>query len=76
MDQEVKIELTQTEYSKFIKNLLDENKRNKKLPDKITFNECTVYKHEYIETIERVNKYVLKNSRYPQHIPIFSKKYR
>lgn len=71
----MKIELNQTEYGEFIKLLLYENKRNKVLPDKITFNECIIYKYEYIETIERVNKYVLKNNRYPQHIPIFSKKY-
>lgn len=73
--KEIKKELTKNEYSKFIKKVLNYNQDNGKLAEFIKIGDIKVYKNEYIETIENVNKFILQNGREPEKITIYQKRH-
>lgn len=68
--KESKKSMTNEEYRLFIKRLLKINEKEGSLPESIDIDGVTVYKKEYIETIEQVNKFVLENGRQPQTVTI------
>ncbi|MDO5852184.1 MAG: hypothetical protein Q4Q23_06825 [Methanobacteriaceae archaeon] len=71
-----KITITKQEYRKFIEQILTQNKQNKKLPEEIKIKSCIIYKNEYLETIDKVNKFILLNGRPPETITIKEKRQR
>ncbi|MCD7781947.1 MAG: hypothetical protein LUG89_04575 [Methanosphaera sp.] len=71
----IKIELTKKQYMDFIQRILKYNKRHSHLPSEIDFDGVSVYKNEYIEAVENVNKFILENSRYPEKIVIYHKRH-
>ncbi|MBR3213953.1 MAG: pseudomurein-binding protein [Methanosphaera sp.] len=75
MKRVIKKELTEKEYSKFIKELLAINEKKGHLPEYIEFDDCRIFKIEYIETIENVNKFILENGRHPESISIYQQKH-
>lgn len=75
MKRKIKKEISMQEYEKFIDNILNINSKNGELPEYITCGDTKIYKTEYIETIESVNKFVLENGRYPQKVTFYLQKH-
>ncbi|MBO7719771.1 MAG: pseudomurein-binding protein [Methanosphaera sp.] len=75
MKRVIKKELTEKEYSHFIKKILAINEKEGHLPEYIEYDDCRIYKIEYIETIENVNKFILENGRHPETVNIYLQKH-
>lgn len=75
MKRVIKKELTEKEYSQFIKNILEINETEGHLPEYIEYDDCKIFKIEYIETIENVNKFILENGRHPETVNIYQQKH-
>jgi len=75
MKRVIKKELTEKEYTQFIKQLLEINKKEGHLPEYIDYKDSKIYKVEYIETIENVNKFILENGRHPETINFYQQKH-
>lgn len=71
--RKIKIELDQKEYRSFIKKIMEENQKKRKMPKYVEYNDIKIYKDEYIETIENVNKFILENGRQPVRITFYYK---
>ena len=74
--KEVKKELTKEEYSDFIKKVISINEKQKSMPSYVMIDDVKIYKNEYIEAIENVNKFILENGRHPETITIYVKRRR
>ena len=74
--KEVKKELTKEEYSDFIKKVISINEKQKSMPSYVMIDDVKIYKNEYIEAIENVNKFILENGRHPDTITIYFKRRR
>ena len=61
-----------------IKNLLfgGINEKQKSMPSYVMIDDVKIYKNEYIEAIENVNKFILENGRHPETITIYVKRRR
>lgn len=75
MKRKIKKEMTKKEYKKFIRNILDINQRDGKLPEYVEYDGKKIFKIEYINTIENVNKFILENGRHPENIKIYLQKH-
>lgn len=75
MKRVVKEKLTKKEYQEFINDLLESNKKEGQLPPYIEFKDSKIFKVEYIETIENVNKFILENGRHPETINIYRQRH-
>lgn len=75
MKRVIKKELTEKEYSQFIKNILEINETEGHLPEYVEYDDCKIFKIEYIETIENVNKFILENGRHPETVNIYQQKH-
>lgn len=75
MKRKIKKEMTKKEYKKFIRNLLEINKNDGQLPEYVEYDGNKIFKIEYIETIENVNKFVIENGRHPETITIYRQKH-
>ena len=74
--KEVKKELTKEEYSDFIKKVISINEKQISMPSYVMIDDVKIYKNEYIEAIENVNKFILENGRHPETITIYVKRRR
>lgn len=74
--KEVKKELTKEEYRDFIKKVISINEKQKSMPSYVMIDDVKIYKNEYIEAIENVNKFILENGRHPETITIYVKRRR
>ena len=74
--KEVKKELTKEEYSDFIKKVISIKEKQKSMPSYVMIDDVKIYKNEYIEAIENVNKFILENGRHPETITIYVKRRR
>ena len=74
--KEVKKELTKEEYSKKKKKVISINEKQKSMPSYVMIDDVKIYKNEYIEAIENVNKFILENGRHPETITIYVKRRR
>lgn len=74
--KQIKKELTKTEYSQFVKKVIDYNRQNGKMPEYIITQDdnTKIYKNEYVDAIEKVNKFILENDREPEKVVIYEKK--
>jgi hypothetical protein len=45
------------------------------MPEYIEYDDSKIFKVEYIETIENVNKFILENGRHPETINIYQQKH-
>ncbi|PAV07895.1 pseudomurein-binding repeat-containing protein [Methanosphaera cuniculi] len=74
--KQIKKELTKTEYSQFVKKVIDYNRQNGKMPEYIITQDdnTKIYKNEYVDAIENVNKFILENDREPEKVVIYEKK--
>jgi len=75
MKRRIKKEMNKKEYEKFIKYILDINQKDGKLPKYVEFDGKKIYKNEYINTIENVNKFILENGRHPETATIYLQKH-
>ncbi|MDO5825064.1 MAG: hypothetical protein BZ137_03750 [Methanosphaera sp. rholeuAM130] len=75
MKRVIKKELTEKEYTQFIKQIIDINNKEGHLPEYIEYEGSKIFKIEFIETIENVNKFILENGRYPEKISIYQQKH-
>ena len=75
MKRVIKTEMTEKEYSEFIKKLLEINAKDGHLPEYIEYKDSKIFKVEYIETIENVNKFILENGRHPETVSIYQQKH-
>lgn len=75
MKRKIKKEMSKKEYEEFIKNILDINQKEGKLPEYIEFDGKKIFKIEYINTIENVNKFILENGRHPETATIYLQKH-
>ncbi len=75
MKRKIKKEMSKKEYEEFIKNILEINQKEGKLPDYIEFDGKKIFKIEYINTIENVNKFILENGRHPETATIYLQKH-
>lgn len=71
--KKVKKELSKTEYTKFIKEVIETNKKQGKMPSYLIIDDTKIYKNEYIEAIENSNKFVLENGRHPEKVTFYYK---
>lgn len=74
--KKVKKELNKKEYAQFIKKVISINKKQKSMPEYVIVDDVKIYKNEYIEAIENVNKFILENGRHPETVVIFAKRRR
>lgn len=72
-ERKVKKELNKSEYSKFIKEIINYNQDHGELAQYILIDDTKVFKNEYVEAIESVNKFILENGREPETITIYEK---
>ncbi|WP_304125246.1 pseudomurein-binding repeat-containing protein [Methanosphaera cuniculi] len=74
--KQIKKELTKKEYSQFVKKVIDYNRQNGKMPEYIITQDdnTKIYKNEYVDAIENVNKFILENDREPEKVVIYEKK--
>lgn len=75
MKRKIKKEMRKKEYKQFVRKLIDINTKKGKLPKYIEYDGIKIYKIEYIDTIEYVNKFILENSRHPETILIYQQKH-
>ncbi len=73
--REIRKELSKTEYSQFIKKVIKYNQNHGELAPYIMLDNTKIYKNEYIEAIESVNKFILENGREPEKTIIYAKKH-
>jgi hypothetical protein len=62
--------LTLEQYRKMVKKVLEFKRLNGDLPDYAVVDGCRIYKKEYIDMIERVNKFFLQMGRNPESVDI------
>ncbi len=65
--------LTLDEYREMVEKVIDYKNNNNEMPTKIVISDIEINKEEYIDMIERVNKFILEIGRSPKSIKI--KKY-
>ncbi|RAP51339.1 MAG: hypothetical protein BZ133_03250 [Methanosphaera sp. SHI613] len=75
MKRIIKKELTKKEYTQFIQRIIDINEKEGHMPEYIEYDDSKIFKVEYIETIENVNKFILENGRHPETINIYQQKH-
>ncbi|OED30039.1 pseudomurein-binding repeat-containing protein [Methanosphaera sp. WGK6] len=72
--KKIKKELSKKEYQSFIKEVIDYNTKKGNMPPHIIVDDTKIYKNEYIEAIENVNKFILENGRQPETVSIYAKR--
>ncbi|HML05376.1 MAG TPA: pseudomurein-binding repeat-containing protein [Methanobacterium sp.] len=63
------------QYRKMVEEILDYKKKNGKMPDYVVVEGFEISKKEYINMIERVNKFILEMGRNPRTVDIKSSSY-
>jgi hypothetical protein len=64
--------LTPEQYRQMVKKVIDFKRLNGKLPESTVIDGCRIIKKDYIDMIERVNKFYLEMGRNPGSIEIGS----
>ncbi|MBI5681410.1 MAG: pseudomurein-binding protein [Methanobacterium sp.] len=62
------------QYRKMVGEIIEYKKLNKKMPDYIMVEEFKISKKDYIDMMERVNKFILEMGRNPRTVDIKSTK--
>lgn len=62
--------LTLGQYRKMVEEVLDFKKLNGKMPEYTVVDGCRIDKEEYIDMIERVNRFFLEMGRNPRIVEI------
>lgn len=62
--------LTLGEYRKMVDEIIDFKKSNGEMPEYTIVNGCRINKENYIDMIERVNRFCLEMGRNPRSIEI------
>ncbi|HPX77880.1 MAG TPA: pseudomurein-binding protein [Methanobacterium sp.] len=62
--------LTLGQYRQMVEDVLDFKKVNGEMPDYTIINGCRIDKEEYIDMIERVNRFFLEIGRNPRMVEI------
>lgn len=60
------------QYREMVSYILDYKKVHGKMPEYVMVKECKISKKEYIDMIERVNKFILEMGRNPRTVDIES----
>jgi lysine/ornithine N-monooxygenase len=60
------------QYREMVSYILNYKKTNGKMPEYVMINEYKISKKEYIDMIERVNKFILEMGRNPRTVDIES----
>lgn len=64
--------LTPEQYRQMVKKVIDFKRLNGKLPESMVIDGCRITKKDYIDMIERVNKFYLEMGRNPGSVQIGS----
>lgn len=64
--------LTLGQYRKMVETILDFKKLNGEMPDYTVVDGCRIKKEDYIDMIERVNRFFLEMGRNPRSVQIES----
>ncbi|MGV8143931.1 MAG: pseudomurein-binding repeat-containing protein [Methanothermobacter sp.] len=64
--------LTLGEYRKMVDEIIDFKKLNGEMPEYTIVNGCRINKEDYIDMIERVNRFFLEMGRNPRSVEIES----
>jgi hypothetical protein len=64
--------LTPQQYRQMVKKIIEFKEINGKLPEYTTVEGCRIERKEFINMIERVNKFFLEMGRTPESIQIFT----
>jgi len=60
------------QYRQMVSYILDYKKMNGKMPEYVIVEDYKISKKEYIDMIERVNKFILEMRRHPRTVDIES----
>ena len=60
------------EYREMVSDILEYKKLNGKMPDFVTVKGYKISKKDYIDMMERVNKFILEMRRHPRTVDIES----
>jgi hypothetical protein len=60
------------QYKKMVEEILEYRKLNNKMPDSIEVEGFKISKREYIDMMDRVNKFILEMGRNPRTVDIKS----
>jgi hypothetical protein len=64
--------LTLKQYRRMVEKVIEHKKLNGEMPDFAVIDGCRIGKREYINMIERVNKFLLEMGRNPESVDIGS----
>ena len=64
--------LTIKQYKKMVEEILEYRKLNDKMPDYVEVEGFEISKKEYIDMLDRVNKFILEMGRNPKTVDIKS----
>jgi len=64
--------LTLKQYRTMVSYILDYKESNGKMPEYVIVEKCKILKKDYIDMMERVNKFILEMGRNPRTVDIGS----
>lgn len=62
--------LSLDEYREMVDKIISYRNSNNEMPSKIVVSDMEIYKEEYIDMLERVNKFILEIGRSPRSVSI------
>lgn len=63
--------LTLTQYRQMVEAVIDFKKNNGEMPEYAIIDGCRINKDDYIDIIERVNKFFLEMGRNPERVELY-----
>lgn len=58
------------EYREMVDKIITYRNSNNKMPAKVVVSDIEIYKDEYMDMLERVNKFILESGRSPRSVSI------
>ena len=62
--------LSLDEYREMVDKIVNYRNANNKMPSKVVISNIEIYKEEYTDMLERVNKFILESGRSPRSIRV------
>lgn len=58
------------EYREMVDKIINYRNSNNEMPSKVVVSNIEIYKEEYMDMLERVNKFILESGRSPRSVSI------